>query len=268
MRLYGRSLLIKAPEIIRGEPADQGVDIWALGVLLYEMVHGHSIFADTPTTQERLSRVGLGEKPFVRDGVSVELKNLLEGLLNSDNKRRLTITQLFNEPWMRQNAKRYSMNVDTYLKSNQELLQPNYSVSEDSFNRIRAKSAHVQKQISPEMQNHNGRTTNSPYGNLLERHTLGETSVRKTTPQPLVVVQTAADNSFKLDDLEIDDGRPSFFLPHKIRNQGPSRQATFGRCINSNGAQKIITPQPITKPTIWDDFVGLFDGLGCFSRRT
>lgn len=33
-----------APEIIRELPYNQGVDIWSLGILLYEMIHGHSPF--------------------------------------------------------------------------------------------------------------------------------------------------------------------------------------------------------------------------------
>lgn len=33
-----------APEIIKELPYNQGVDIWSLGILLYEMLHGHSPF--------------------------------------------------------------------------------------------------------------------------------------------------------------------------------------------------------------------------------
>jgi hypothetical protein len=33
-------LIIKAPEIIRGEKYGKSVDIWCLGILLYEMLYG------------------------------------------------------------------------------------------------------------------------------------------------------------------------------------------------------------------------------------
>ncbi len=34
-----------APEIIKELPYNQGVDIWSLGILLYEMLHRHSPFS-------------------------------------------------------------------------------------------------------------------------------------------------------------------------------------------------------------------------------
>jgi len=33
-----------APEIIKEKPYNQGIDIWSLGILLYELIHGYSPF--------------------------------------------------------------------------------------------------------------------------------------------------------------------------------------------------------------------------------
>ena len=33
-----------APEIVKEKPYDKGVDVWSLGILLYELTHGYSPF--------------------------------------------------------------------------------------------------------------------------------------------------------------------------------------------------------------------------------
>ncbi len=33
-----------APEIIKEKPYNQGIDVWSLGILLYELIHGYSPF--------------------------------------------------------------------------------------------------------------------------------------------------------------------------------------------------------------------------------
>ena len=51
-----------APELVLGKGHGKGVDCWAIGVLLYEMVVGHS--------------------PFVDDDQMVMCSNILKGRLN------------------------------------------------------------------------------------------------------------------------------------------------------------------------------------------
>jgi serine/threonine protein kinase len=33
-----------APEMLKNEPHDYSLDIWCLGILLYELLHGHAPF--------------------------------------------------------------------------------------------------------------------------------------------------------------------------------------------------------------------------------
>jgi serine/threonine protein kinase len=33
-----------APEIIKEKPYSLGIDVWSLGILLYELIHGYSPF--------------------------------------------------------------------------------------------------------------------------------------------------------------------------------------------------------------------------------
>jgi TolB-like protein/Tfp pilus assembly protein PilF len=72
-----------APEVLRGERADVRSDIWALGVLLYEMVNGRLPF--TGRTQFETSSAILGEPPTPFEGaVPLALRLVIERCLVKD----------------------------------------------------------------------------------------------------------------------------------------------------------------------------------------
>jgi Tol biopolymer transport system component/predicted Ser/Thr protein kinase len=75
-----------APEQARGKPVDKRVDIWAFGVVLYEMVTGKRLFQGDTTT-EILAGV-LKEEPNW-DTVPPALKRLLRRCLERDPQKRL-----------------------------------------------------------------------------------------------------------------------------------------------------------------------------------
>jgi serine/threonine-protein kinase len=79
-----------APEQARGEAVDARADLFALGVLLYELVTGRSPFR-AATPRETLERV-LGEAPeppgHLRPGLPPALGTLIEALLAKDPARR------------------------------------------------------------------------------------------------------------------------------------------------------------------------------------
>jgi eukaryotic-like serine/threonine-protein kinase len=76
-----------APEQVRGEAADARTDIWALGVLLYELVSGRKPF-EAPTIPELFSAI-LTKTPAALPGaVPVELKAVIERCLTKDPGHR------------------------------------------------------------------------------------------------------------------------------------------------------------------------------------
>jgi eukaryotic-like serine/threonine-protein kinase len=76
-----------APEVLRGERADVRSDVWALGVLLYELVTGELPF--TGRTQFETSSAILGEPPRPMDGgVPLALRLVIERCLVKDPSGR------------------------------------------------------------------------------------------------------------------------------------------------------------------------------------
>jgi len=75
-----------APEQAKGKPVDRRADIWAFGVVLYELLTGRRMFQGDDVT-ETLAAVVLREPEW--DGVPVEVRRLLKKCLQKDPKKRL-----------------------------------------------------------------------------------------------------------------------------------------------------------------------------------
>ena len=75
-----------APEQARGKPVDKRADIWAFGVVLYEMVTGQKLFAGEDLTDTLASVVKINPDLST---VPAELRPLLEKCLEKDPRKRL-----------------------------------------------------------------------------------------------------------------------------------------------------------------------------------
>ena len=75
-----------SPEQAAGKPVDKRADIWAFGVVLYEMLTGKRLF-DGETISHTLAAV-LTKEPDLQQ-VPVKVRRLLQACLEKDPKRRL-----------------------------------------------------------------------------------------------------------------------------------------------------------------------------------
>jgi serine/threonine protein kinase len=75
-----------SPEQARGKPVDKRADVWAFGVVLYEMLTGKRLFEGEDLTETLASVVK--DRPDL-SGVPAEVRRLLERCLEKDPKKRL-----------------------------------------------------------------------------------------------------------------------------------------------------------------------------------
>ncbi|KAJ9655845.1 spindle assembly checkpoint kinase [Neophaeococcomyces mojaviensis] len=76
---------------------DEKVDLWSLGVLMYEFLVGEAPFEDTPVmTQRRIVRGEMTVPSFV----SSDARDLIKKLLVLDPQKRLPLTEVERHPWV------------------------------------------------------------------------------------------------------------------------------------------------------------------------
>ena len=94
------------PEIVQQQEYDHNVDIWCLGVLMYEFLDGNPPFADESMTktQQRIVKVDLNFPAHF----SHDARALLSELLVKDPSKRLPLAKLVEHPWIVKNATKCS----------------------------------------------------------------------------------------------------------------------------------------------------------------
>jgi len=93
--------LYMAPEIVQELPYNETVDLWSLGVILYELFHGKPPFY----TNNLYSLIQLIVKDPVKfpENMSTDFKSFLKGLLNKAPSERLSWPDLLNHVFIREN---------------------------------------------------------------------------------------------------------------------------------------------------------------------
>ena len=106
--------LYVAPEIISNVEYDEKVDIWAMGILLYELYYGYNPF-DSNTHSELYNKIvnnvvkypiiynnyGYTECDDVYVKISEDMKNVISGCLEKNPDKRLDIYNILDSEWFK-----------------------------------------------------------------------------------------------------------------------------------------------------------------------
>lgn len=87
------------PEVIKGQPYDSKADVWAIGIILYELITLRKPF-DCETIQGVFKKVV--EEPFepLPPNTDINLQILVDALLNKDYNKRPNIYDVAKIPCM------------------------------------------------------------------------------------------------------------------------------------------------------------------------
>ena len=106
-----------SPELVNHEEYSKEIDVWSLGILLYEMVHGYSPFRpDKPdfNAKDVIENIRLHKLQFHKS-ISEECKELIYHLLDEDPIKRYKVEDIFNSDFVKFYEKRKYAFPDSYL---------------------------------------------------------------------------------------------------------------------------------------------------------
>ena len=99
------SPLYMAPELLEEKTYTDIVDVWAIGMILYEMIYGKHPYKDCKDIDDlkEFSKKSIMIPPFhnTNINVSTDCIDLMKQLLEKEEKRRITLDKLFNHPWIK-----------------------------------------------------------------------------------------------------------------------------------------------------------------------
>lgn len=88
-----------APEVLRHQYYNSNADIWSLGILLYEMLHGYAPFKGN-VARDTVVKI-LGNSLVFEEHVQEDAREVIKVILNLDSEERPRVCEILNSPWAR-----------------------------------------------------------------------------------------------------------------------------------------------------------------------
>ena len=137
-----------APEMINRSGHDKNVDIWALGILLFEMLTGRTPFSLIGENNGLFNSISISSINWT-DDFPFLAKDLVSKILCVNPKERLTLDQIINHQWFRDtpSLRPYLNNKNYNKKQNIDLNLIYYNPDKDKYKNYNKNFGSVKKQI-------------------------------------------------------------------------------------------------------------------------
>ena len=104
--------------MLEGKAYTEAIDIWGLGVFLYELLHGDAPYGEETGMPEKVDYILKGKEIDFHPDLSDEVIDLIKSILKKNPEERLTIREIFSHPWMKKHEKVYNLNIKSFLWEN------------------------------------------------------------------------------------------------------------------------------------------------------
>ena len=173
-----------SPEIVNKMEYSKEIDIWSLGILLYEMIHGYSPFNPNNeyyNTKEVIDKIKIHDLHFDIN-ISKECKDLICHLLDKNAKNRYKIEDIFNSDFIKKyekkklyftnekyinNTNENKLNLTDIKKSNNTLLLSSLIENDNLLNKTLFNNI---KYSSPKKYNMKNKINNVIFNNVINRN--------------------------------------------------------------------------------------------------
>lgn len=141
---YCGTLEYLAPEMIDRRGHDTRLDLWNLGVLLFELLVGRAPFQSTNQEElfSKIKSLKVGFPKNFPDGA----KNLVKGLLKANPDERITIVQLLQHPWITQHP---PLRLTCELQTKIEAIPEDLNIPESQY-KVISKADNTQQILEQE----------------------------------------------------------------------------------------------------------------------
>jgi serine/threonine protein kinase len=103
-----------SPEVLKKYPYNEKVDIWGIGVLIFELVFGYAPFASN-FNEDRYNNIKAGKINWPNDlnEEYITLKDLIMKILKVNPNERISLDEIENHPWLKDTFLQMKKNKQT-----------------------------------------------------------------------------------------------------------------------------------------------------------